>query len=72
MHDFCFPATARTSVSCVKSRGISDELLVVMGWRDQQWSVLDQVAVRNLQKGLVTFELMESFDRFEATSFDRS
>lgn len=43
---------------------ISEELLVVMGWRDKQWSPLDQVAVRNLQKGLVTFDLTEIFDRF--------
>lgn len=56
--------TARTLVSSVKSQGISEELLVVLGWRDKQWSLLDQVAVRNLQKGLVTFDLMEIFDRF--------
>ncbi|XP_029696768.1 death domain-containing protein 1 isoform X1 [Takifugu rubripes] len=53
----------RTLASSVKSQGISEELLVVMGWRDKQWSLLDQVAVRNLQKGLVTFDLMEIFDR---------
>lgn len=47
----------------MKTRAISDELLVVLGSRDNQWAVLDEVAARNLQKGLVTFELTESFDR---------
>lgn len=55
---------ARTVVSSGKSKVISDELLVVLSYRDGQWSVRDQVAARNLQKGLVTFELTESFDRF--------
>uniref|UniRef100_H2UKB0 Death domain containing 1 n=1 Tax=Takifugu rubripes TaxID=31033 RepID=H2UKB0_TAKRU len=56
-------SSRETLASSVKSQGISEELLVVMGWRDKQWSLLDQVAVRNLQKGLVTFDLMEIFDR---------
>lgn len=59
---------ARTLVSTVKTKVISDELLVVLGSKDNQWAVLDQVAVRNLQKGLVTFELTESFDRFSTQS----
>lgn len=54
----------RTLVSSVKTKVISDELLVVLGSRDNQWAVLEEVAARNLQKGLVTFELTESFDRF--------
>lgn len=61
---FLLYVTVRTLVSSAKSQGISEELLVVMGWRDQQWSLLDQVAARNLQKGLVTFDLVEIFDRF--------
>lgn len=54
----------RTLVSSVKTKVISDELLVVLGSSDNRWAVLDEVAARNLQKGLVTFELTESFDRF--------
>lgn len=52
----------------MKTKVISDELLVVLGSRDNQWAVLDEVAARNLQKGLVTFELTESFDRFSTQS----
>lgn len=56
--------TGRTLVSSVTSQRVSEELLVVLGWRDSQWSLLDRVAARNLQKGLVTFDLTETFDRF--------
>lgn len=48
----------------VKPKEMSDELLVVLGSRDKQWSVLEKVTVRNQQNGLVSFELTESFDRF--------
>lgn len=54
----------RTLVCSVKSTEMPDELLIALGLRDKQWSVLDQVTVRNLQNGLVSFELTESFDRF--------
>ncbi|XP_074555105.1 death domain-containing protein 1 isoform X2 [Halichoeres trimaculatus] len=47
----------------MKSREMSEEVLVVLGSRDKQWSVLEKVTVRNQQNGLVSFELMESFDR---------
>ncbi|XP_033507944.1 death domain-containing protein 1 [Epinephelus lanceolatus] len=47
----------------VKSKEMSNELLVVLGSRDKQWSVLEKVTVRNQQNGLVSFELTESFDR---------
>uniref|UniRef100_A0A8C3AG76 Death domain containing 1 n=1 Tax=Cyclopterus lumpus TaxID=8103 RepID=A0A8C3AG76_CYCLU len=47
----------------VKSKKMSNELLIVLGSRDQQWRVLDQVPVRNQQNGLVSFELTENFDR---------
>lgn len=43
---------------------ISNEVLSVLGSRDQQWRVLDEVVVRNQQNGLVSFELTENFDRF--------
>uniref|UniRef100_A0A3P8NZV1 Death domain containing 1 n=1 Tax=Astatotilapia calliptera TaxID=8154 RepID=A0A3P8NZV1_ASTCA len=42
---------------------MSNESLVVLGSRDKQWSVMDKVTVRSLQKGLVSFDLMENFDR---------
>lgn len=61
---FFLPVPVRTLVSSVKTKVVSDELLVVLGSRDERWAVLDEVAARNLQKGLVTFELTESFDRF--------
>lgn len=48
----------------MKSKEMSNELLVVLGSRDKQWSVLEKVTVRNQQNGLVSFELTESFDRF--------
>ncbi|XP_076737895.1 death domain-containing protein 1 isoform X1 [Maylandia zebra] len=47
----------------VKSKEMSNESLVVLGSRDKQWSVMDKVTVRSLQKGLVCFDLMENFDR---------
>nr|XP_024655063.1 death domain-containing protein 1 [Maylandia zebra] len=46
----------------VKSKEMSNESLVVLGSRDKQWSVMDKVTVRSLQKGLVCFDLMENFD----------
>ncbi|KAM3849703.1 death domain-containing protein 1 [Diretmus argenteus] len=51
------------SASVKSSKEISNELLVLLGSRDQQWNVLDKVAVRNLQNGLVSFELTENFER---------
>ncbi|XP_041636050.1 death domain-containing protein 1 [Cheilinus undulatus] len=47
----------------MKSKEMSSELLVVLGSRDKQWSVLDKVTVRSQQNGLVSFELTENFDR---------
>ncbi|XP_045068494.1 death domain-containing protein 1 [Coregonus clupeaformis] len=51
------------SASVKFSRELSNGLLVLLGWRDEQWNVLDQVIVRNLQNGLVSFELTENFER---------
>ncbi|XP_077355151.1 death domain-containing protein 1 [Festucalex cinctus] len=39
------------------------ELLSVLCSRDQQWSIPEDVLIRNHQNGLVSFELTESFDR---------
>lgn len=51
------------SASVKMSREIVKEQLVLLGWKEEQWNVLDNVSVRNLQNGLVSFELMEHFDR---------
>ncbi|KAJ0055633.1 hypothetical protein NL108_006501, partial [Boleophthalmus pectinirostris] len=49
---------------CAKStKEIHNEFLVLLGFRDQQWSSLEKITVRNQQKGLVSFELTENFDR---------
>lgn len=47
----------------------SKELLIVLGSRDKQWSVLERVTVRNQQNGLASFELTENFERFATSSF---
>ncbi|KAM7366315.1 hypothetical protein PAMP_015764 [Pampus punctatissimus] len=50
--------------SCVQSSNeMSTEMLIVLVSKDKQWSVLDNVTIRNQQNGLVSFELTESFDR---------
>ncbi|XP_068444410.1 death domain-containing protein 1 [Clinocottus analis] len=56
----------RVLAASVKSKEMSNELLIVLGSRDKQWSVLDKVPVRNQQNGLVSFELTENFDRLLA------
>ncbi|TDG99661.1 hypothetical protein EPR50_G00196840 [Perca flavescens] len=53
----------RVLVASVKSKEMSNDLLIVLGSRDKQWGVLDEVTVRNQQNGLVSFELTENFDR---------
>ncbi len=53
----------------VKSKETSDELLIVLGSKDKQWSVLEKVTVRNQQNGLVSFDLIENFDRFATSWF---
>ncbi|XP_045920508.1 death domain-containing protein 1 isoform X2 [Micropterus dolomieu] len=59
------PASHKRRVlgASVKSKMTSNELLIVLGSRDKQWSALDKVTVRNQQNGLVSFELTENFDR---------
>ncbi|KAM4611585.1 death domain-containing protein 1 [Polymixia lowei] len=51
------------SASVKSSRDMSNELLVLLGYGDKQWNVLEKVPVRNLQNGLVSFELSEDFER---------
>ncbi|XP_059211103.1 death domain-containing protein 1 [Centropristis striata] len=47
----------------LKSKETSNELLIVLGSKHKQWSILDKITVRNQQNGLVSFELIEIFDR---------
>ncbi|XP_062305830.1 death domain-containing protein 1 [Osmerus eperlanus] len=51
------------SASAQCSRESSNELLVLLGWREEQWNVLEKTTVRNLQNGLVSFELTENYER---------
>ncbi|GLD53771.1 death domain-containing protein 1 [Lates japonicus] len=60
------PASHRVralAASLKSPKEMSNELLIVLGSRDKQWSVLDKVTVRNQQNGLASFELTENFDR---------
>ncbi|KAM8747598.1 death domain-containing protein 1 isoform 2-T3 [Acanthopagrus schlegelii] len=57
------PHRRRFLGASVKSKEMSNELLIALGSREQQWAVLDKVAVRNQQNGVVSFELAENFDR---------
>ncbi|XP_051284794.1 death domain-containing protein 1 [Dicentrarchus labrax] len=59
------PASHRRRIlgASLKSKEMSNELLIALGSRDKQWTVLDKVTVRNQQNGLVSLELIEHFDR---------
>uniref|UniRef100_A0AAQ6A416 Death domain containing 1 n=1 Tax=Amphiprion ocellaris TaxID=80972 RepID=A0AAQ6A416_AMPOC len=61
-----FNVSVRILGASVKSKELSNELLVVLGSKDKQWNVLDDVTVRNQQNGLVSFDLTENSDRFVA------
>ncbi|KAL0970475.1 hypothetical protein UPYG_G00242580 [Umbra pygmaea] len=54
------------SASFKSSSGMPNELLVLLGCRDNTWNVLDQVTMRNMQNGLVSFDLTENFERLVA------
>ncbi|KAK2860398.1 hypothetical protein Q7C36_004564 [Tachysurus vachellii] len=45
------------------SKKLTKEQLVVLGWKDKHWNVLDTVTVRNMQKDLVSFEVLENYER---------
>ncbi|XP_072315540.1 death domain-containing protein 1 [Eucyclogobius newberryi] len=56
--------SVRTLPDCAKSSKEShDEFLVLLGYKEQQWSTLEKITVRNQQKGLVSFEVTENYDR---------
>ncbi|KAK1797139.1 hypothetical protein P4O66_008529, partial [Electrophorus voltai] len=52
------------SASLKSSKELAKEQLAVLRWRDEQWNVLDKVSVRNLQNSLVSFEVMENYERY--------
>uniref|UniRef100_A0A3Q3IRT1 Death domain containing 1 n=1 Tax=Monopterus albus TaxID=43700 RepID=A0A3Q3IRT1_MONAL len=52
-----------SGASLKSSKETSSETLIVLGSKDKQWSLLEKVAIRNQQNGLVSFELMENFDK---------
>lgn len=56
----------RVDGALVKSPKDPKEQLAVMGWIENHWKVLDKVNVRNLQNGLVSFEVTENHDRYRA------
>lgn len=45
------------------SKQLTKEHLVVLGWKNERWNVLDKVPVRNLQKDLVSFGTSENYER---------
>ncbi|MCJ8731481.1 hypothetical protein PDJAM_G00200060 [Pangasius djambal] len=51
------------SASVKASRKLTKEQLVVLGWKDEHWNVLDKVTVRNLQNDLVSFEVSQNYER---------
>ncbi|XP_029944282.1 death domain-containing protein 1 [Salarias fasciatus] len=53
----------RISAASVKSKERYNESLAVLGSVEKQWRVLDQVSAKNQQNGLVSFDVMENFDR---------
>uniref|UniRef100_A0A3B3WX63 Death domain containing 1 n=1 Tax=Poecilia mexicana TaxID=48701 RepID=A0A3B3WX63_9TELE len=54
---------ARILGAYLRSNETSNELLVVLGSRDKQWTVLEKIVTRNQKNGLVSFDLIENFDR---------
>lgn len=46
------------------SKELTKEHLVVLGWKDEHWNVLDKVTVKSLQNDLVSFEILENYERY--------
>lgn len=53
------------------SKKLTKEQLVVLGWKDEHWKVLDKITVRNLQNDLVSFEVLESYERYLFNTFGK-
>ncbi|KAK2863090.1 hypothetical protein Q5P01_002623 [Channa striata] len=62
-HDTCSTDASHRVRILKGSKKMPNELLIALGSRDKQWTVLEKVSVRNQQNGLVSFELTENFDR---------
>ncbi|MBN3303977.1 DTHD1 protein, partial [Amia calva] len=54
------------SASVKNSRKTANEYLSLLGYKskEDQWLVMEDVAVRNMQNGLVSFEMTEHFEKF--------
>ncbi|KAJ8382263.1 hypothetical protein SKAU_G00030410 [Synaphobranchus kaupii] len=52
-----------SSASVKSSRETGNEQLVLLGYKEEQWMVLENTTVRNMQNGLVSFELTENLQR---------
>ncbi|KAJ8397753.1 hypothetical protein AAFF_G00434420 [Aldrovandia affinis] len=52
-----------SSASVKSSRDTGNEHLVLLGFKEDQWTVLEEVIIRNMQNGLVSFELTENLQR---------
>ncbi|XP_051985138.1 death domain-containing protein 1 [Xyrauchen texanus] len=62
----------RVDSASVKSPKDCKEQLAPLVWTENHWEVLDKVIVRNLQNGLVSFELSESYERLIVLRFQSS
>uniref|UniRef100_A0A3P9P5D6 Death domain containing 1 n=1 Tax=Poecilia reticulata TaxID=8081 RepID=A0A3P9P5D6_POERE len=62
-HQVGAPGDPSIPSSKERSNETSNELLVVLGSRDKQWTVLEKIVIRNQKNGLVSFDLIEIFDR---------
>ncbi|MEQ2298490.1 hypothetical protein AMECASPLE_005664 [Ameca splendens] len=60
---FAFYVSIRLFGASVRANEKSNELLILLGSRNKQWTVLDKIVIRNQQNGLVSFDLIENFDR---------
>lgn len=60
------------SASVKSSKKLTKEQLVVLGWKDNHWNVLDKATVRNLQNDLVSFEVLENYERYLLNIFTDS
>ncbi|XP_036407651.1 death domain-containing protein 1 [Megalops cyprinoides] len=52
-----------TSASVKSSREAGNEHLTLLGYKDDQWTILEDTVIRNMQNGLVSFELTENLQR---------
>ncbi|KAI5625795.1 death domain-containing protein 1 [Silurus asotus] len=53
----------QVSASVKATKRLIKDQLVVLGWKRKYWIVLDKVSVKNLQTDLVSFEVLENYER---------